>query len=619
MLPEYSTLNAKPLIILNFKRLSNNYNTMRHFTESLEQVMVDNVRLMFIQMVNQNHPSSMFVYVFVGLLLLKAMNWSKRGSSFSIEKMISNMNTIYSQVWVKDNWSKFRVSNVFSLDTLRILTAIYRKKQVTLTGKYVRTMSTYMSKVLYTTTSFSNNFVAVAEHIMANCMSDPELHRICECAFQLHAGTVSDRHADRLKEQIKTGDEDMDEKDIKEHSTGNKTAYFIDQAAPILLDKTLAIYCSVRTAKDEPKVQKDENAENEMTTITFEIYSYSASLSEVKGFVDRLCADYLKKENDHRKNKKFIYTYDKEDTWDETEFLSTKTFDNLFFDGKEEIMKKIDFFLNNREWYEKNGIPYTLGIGLYGPPGTGKTSFIKALANYVGRHVVSLPLKMAKTKSALDKMYYEDTYSKATVPFDKKIIVMEDIDCVGKFVFQRKATDEPEVDSNAGHVLQKPQMMKYMNGNGETDSDGSDNKKFIVGTGTGTNGDERKPTLDDLLNLIDGIRENTGRILIITSNFYHKLDSALIRPGRIDITLKMDNASRQTIAQMYERYYGESIPKSILVRIPDRKYSSAEVVNFYVEHTASKEAFLECLIKDNVGEPSSPKNTQEKEQDPIYL
>jgi chaperone BCS1 len=324
-------------------------------------------------------------------------------------------------------------------------------------------------------------------------------------------------------------------------------------------------------------------------------------LNEVKGFVDRLCTEYLKKENDHRKNKKFIYTYDKEDTWNETEFLSTKTFDNLFFDGKEDIMKKIDFFLNNREWYEKNGIPYTLGIGLYGPPGTGKTSFIKALANYVGRHVVSLPLKLAKTKSALDKMYYEDTYSKATVPFDKKIIVMEDIDCVGKFVFQRKSTDESEVDSNVVHVLQKPQLMKYMNGNSETDSDGSDNKKFIVGTGT--NGDERKPTLDDLLNLVDGIRENTGRILIITSNFYHKLDSALIRPGRIDITLKMDNASRQTIGQMYAQYYGEPIPESILDRIPDRAFSSAEVVNFYVEHRASKQAFLECLIKDHTVGP----------------
>lgn len=45
-------------------------------------------------------------------------------------------------------------------------------------------------------------------------------------------------------------------------------------------------------------------------------------------------------------------------------------------------------------------------------------------------------------------------------------------------------------------------------------------------------------TLDDLLNMWDGIRETPGRIIVITSNFYHKLDKALVRPGRIDIEIE---------------------------------------------------------------------------------
>ena len=61
-------------------------------------------------------------------------------------------------------------------------------------------------------------------------------------------------------------------------------------------------------------------------------------------------------------------------------FESARTFNNIFFDGKKELITKIDFFLKNRKWYYEKGIPYSLGIGLHGPPGTGKTSLIKALS-----------------------------------------------------------------------------------------------------------------------------------------------------------------------------------------------------------------------------------------------
>ena len=63
------------------------------------------------------------------------------------------------------------------------------------------------------------------------------------------------------------------------------------------------------------------------------------------------------------------------------DWSSYKTFDNLFFPGIKDIVKEIDFFINNSEWYKEKGIPWTLGILLSGIPGSGKTSFIKALMN----------------------------------------------------------------------------------------------------------------------------------------------------------------------------------------------------------------------------------------------
>jgi hypothetical protein len=45
--------------------------------------------------------------------------------------------------------------------------------------------------------------------------------------------------------------------------------------------------------------------------------------------------------------------------WNET----TRTFNNMIFEGKDSVMEKIDFFINKKEWYYENGIPYILGIG----------------------------------------------------------------------------------------------------------------------------------------------------------------------------------------------------------------------------------------------------------------
>ena len=103
-------------------------------------------------------------------------------------------------------------------------------------------------------------------------------------------------------------------------------------------------------------------------------------------------------------------------------------------------------------------------------------------------------------------------------------------------------------------------------------------------------------TLDDLLNLIDGIYETSGRVLVITSNFYDKLDSALVRPGRIDITLRLDNASRHCIGEMYTKYYGKTLDDETLQKIPDRVHSSASIVDSNVSHPNDPDLFLQEIM-----------------------
>ena len=96
---------------------------------------------------------------------------------------------------------------------------------------------------------------------------------------------------------------------------------------------------------------------------------------------------------------------------------------------------------------------------------------------------------------------------------------------------------------------------------------------------------------------MDGIRETPGRILIITSNHYEKLDSALTRPGRIDITHKLDNASRKTIADIYNHLFEKNIDPSNLEKVNEFFYSPAELVNIYVAHK-EEDKFIERLLQN---------------------
>ncbi|XMA08461.1 hypothetical protein WAI453_001252 [Rhynchosporium graminicola] len=64
-----------------------------------------------------------------------------------------------------------------------------------------------------------------------------------------------------------------------------------------------------------------------------------------------------------------------------------------------------------------------------------------------------------------------------------------------------------------------------------------------------------KITLSGLLNFLDGLISQEGRIVIMTSNFAHKLDKALIRPGRIDRQVYLGYTSPPTARLMFLRIF----------------------------------------------------------------
>ena len=183
------------------------------------------------------------------------------------------------------------------------------------------------------------------------------------------------------------------------------------------------------------------------------------------------------------------------------------TFDDVVgIDNAKLELEEVVQFLKDEERFTKLGAQIPRGIILEGPPGTGKTLLARAVAGESGVPFFSV------SGSEFIELFVGTGASRVRELFKNAkennpcIIFIDEIDAIGR---QRSS---------------------------------------------GMGNDEREQTLNQLLAEMDGFQGNTGVIVIAATNRADILDSALLRPGRFDRRVYIDNPDYQGRLEILKLY-----------------------------------------------------------------
>ncbi len=183
--------------------------------------------------------------------------------------------------------------------------------------------------------------------------------------------------------------------------------------------------------------------------------------------------------------------------WSTLEMDNIKSFDNIFLDNKQELIDDLTSFASNKEHYRRLGINSKRGYLFYGSPGNGKTTLALAMSKHLNMDLYIINLK---------SLHGDKEFTSLISDVNKNsIILFEDIDSYAKDRFGEK--------------------------------------------------DKSNVSFSTLLNTLNGAFEPNDCIIIMTTNHKDVLDDALIRPGRIDKTMHIDNPKWGSVFNFMKAFY----------------------------------------------------------------
>ena len=230
----------------------------------------------------------------------------------------------------------------------------------------------------------------------------------------------------------------------------------------------------------------------------------------------------------------------------------------------EQIRDAVELPFLHKDLYREYSLRPPKGVLLYGPPGCGKTLIAKAVAN-------SLAKKMAELRgeeSREAKSYF---------------LNIKGPELLNKFV--------GETERHIRLIFQRAR---------EKASEGTpvivffDEMDSIFRTrGTGVSSDVETTVVPQLLSEIDGVEGLENVIVIGASNREDMIDPAILRPGRLDVKIKIERPDAESAQDIFSKYLTEELPindddlaefsgdrgltiKAMIEKVVDRMYAEID-------------------------------------------
>lgn len=195
----------------------------------------------------------------------------------------------------------------------------------------------------------------------------------------------------------------------------------------------------------------------------------------------------------------------------------------------EQIRDAVELPFLHPDLYREHGLKAPKGILLYGPPGCGKTLIAKAVAN-------SLAQRAAERSGVKDqKSYFLNI--KGPELLDKYV---GETERQIRLIFSRAR--EKASDGSAVVVFFD-----------EMDS-------LFRTRGTGVSSDVETTIVPQLLSEIDGVERLDNVIVIGASNREDMIDPAILRPGRLDVKVKIQRPDAESAADIFTKYVTTKLP-----------------------------------------------------------